>query len=96
MTQPRRTNPLSPLVQAAPALPAAALFFIGPGAAVVARSGIPLVVVAVAGAVIGYATFVIVAWLSWWRRIYWIDDDGDLRMDSGLVQHSARRLPLSR
>jgi putative membrane protein len=96
VTQPRRTNPLSPLVQAAPALPAAALFFIGPGAGAVARSGIPLVVVAVAGAVIGYAAFVIVAWLSWWRRTYWIDDDGDLRMDSGLVQHSARRLQLSR
>ena len=96
MTQPRRTNPLSPLVQAAPALPAAALFIVGPGAGFVERSGVPVVLVALAGAVLGYAAFVVVAWLSWWRRTFWIDDDGDLRMDSGLLQRSARRLQLSR
>ena len=96
MTQPRRTNPLSPLVQAAPALPAAALFIVGPGAGLVGRSGVPVVIVALAGAVLGYAAFVAVAWLSWWRRTFWIDDDGDLRMDSGLLQRSARRLQLSR
>lgn len=96
MMQPRRTNPLSPLVQAAPALPAAALFIVGPGAGFVERSGVPVVLLAVAGAVLGYAAFVAVAWLSWWRRTFWIDDDGDLRMDSGLLQRSARRLQLSR
>ena len=96
MMQPRRANPLSPLVQAAPALPAAALFIVGPGAGVAARSGVPLVLLALAGAVLGYAAFVAVAWVSWWRRTFWLDDDGDLRMDSGLLQRSARRLQLSR
>ncbi|MBM3687477.1 MAG: hypothetical protein FJW85_10810 [Actinobacteria bacterium] len=96
MTQPRRTNPLSPLVQAAPAMPAVALFLIGPGAGLVERSGVPLAVVVVAGAVLGYAVFVGVAWLAWWRRTFWIDADGDLRLDSGLLQRSARRLQLSR
>lgn len=96
MTQPRRTSPLSPLVQAAPAIPAAALFFLGPGAGFVQRSGLPFVLVALAGAVLAYAAFVVVAWVAWWRRTFWIDDDGDLRMDSGLLQRSARRLQLSR
>lgn len=96
MTQPRRTNPLSPLVQAAPALPAAALFIIGPGAGLATRSGVPVVLLALAGAVLGYAAFVVIAWVSWWRRTFWLDDDGDLRMDSGLLQRSARRLQLSR
>lgn len=96
MMQPRRTNPLSPLVQAAPALPAVALFIIGPGAGFAERSGVPTVFLVVAGAVLGYAAFVMVAWVSWWRRTFWIDDDGDLRMDSGLLQRSARRLQLSR
>ena len=50
MTQPRRTNPLSPLVQAAPALPAAALFIIGPGAGLAARSGVQVVLLALAAA----------------------------------------------
>lgn len=96
MTVPRRTSPLSPLVQAAPALPAVALFLIGPGSAFVDRSGLPLIMVVLAGAAMGYAAFVVLAWLSWWRRTFWIDDDGDLRMDSGLLQRSARRLQLSR
>ena len=96
MTQPRRTNPISPLVQAAPALPAVALFIVGPGAGFATRSGVPMAVLVVAGAVLGYAAFVVVAWLSWWRRTFWLDDDGDLRMDSGLLQRSARRLQLSR
>lgn len=96
MTQPRRTNPLSPLVQAAPALPAVALFIVGPGAGLVGRTGAPVVLLALVGAVLGYAAFVAVAWVSWWRRTFWIDDDGDLRMDSGLLQRSARRLQLSR
>lgn len=96
MTQPRRTSPLSPLVQAAPALPAAALFLLGPGAAFVERSGVPFVVLAIAGAVLAYAALVAFTWVAWWRRTFWIDDDGDLRMDSGVLQRSARRLQLSR
>ncbi|MGA1661865.1 MAG: PH domain-containing protein [Candidatus Nanopelagicales bacterium] len=93
---PRRTNPLSPLIQAAPALPAAAVFLLGPGAGMISRGGASVIALAIAGAIIGYAVFVGAAWLLWWRRTYWIDDDGDLRLDSGLIQRSARRLQLSR
>lgn len=96
MTLPRRTHPLSPLVQAAPALPAAALFLIGPGAGLVERSRVPLVLAVIVAALVAYAAFAAVAWLSWWRRTFWIDQDGDLRMDSGVLQRSARRLQLSR
>ena len=57
MMAPRRTNPLSPLVQAAPALPAVALFFIGPGAGMVERSGVPLALLVIVGAMVGYGAF---------------------------------------
>jgi putative membrane protein len=93
---PRRTHPLSPLIQAAPALPAAALFLIGPGAGLVSRGGLPAIGLGIAGALVAYAAFVAVAWVLWWRRTYWIDSDGDLRLDSGLLHRSARRLQLSR
>jgi len=93
---PRRTNPLSPLIQAAPALPAAAVFLLGPGAGMISRGGAAAIAIAIAGAVIGYGAFVAGAWLLWWRRTYWIDSDGDLRLDSGLLQRSHRRLQLSR
>jgi len=93
---PRRTNPLSPLVQAAPAVPALALFFLGPGAGFVQRRGAPFILVIVVILVVGFAIFAAVAWLAWWRRTFWIDSDGDLRVDSGVIQRSARRLQLSR
>ena len=93
---PRRTSPLSPLIQAAPALPAAAVFLLGPGAGMISRGGASVIALAIAAAMIGYAAFVGAAWLLWWRRTYWIDDVGDLRLDSGLIQRSARRLQLSR
>lgn len=96
MTAPLRTHPLSPWVQAIPALPAVAIFLLGPGAGFVERSGVPYLVLAVAGSVIGYGIVAIAAWLAWWRRTYWIDADGDFRMDSGLLHRSARRLQLSR
>lgn len=96
MTEPQRTNPLSPLVQAAPAVPALAIFLIGPGAGFVRRLDLPIVPSIVAVALLGYALFVLFVWLAWWRRTFWIDDDGDLRVDSGVIQRSARRLQLSR
>jgi putative membrane protein len=93
---PRRTHPLSPLIQAAPAVPAAAVFLIGPGSGLLSRGGLPAIGLAIAGAIAAYAAFVAVAWILWWRRTYWIDSDGDLRLDSGLLHRSARRLQLSR
>jgi putative membrane protein len=38
------------------------------------------------------------AWnyLQWQRLTFWFDDDGDLRVDSGLVSRNERRLQLSR
>ncbi|TEX52202.1 MAG: hypothetical protein B7C55_01535 [Actinomycetales bacterium mxb001] len=96
MTQPRRTNPLSPLVQAVPAVPALAIFFIGPGAGFIERRGAPFILTIVIVLVVGFAVFAALSWLAWWRRTFWIDDDGDLRVDSGVIQRSARRLQLSR
>ncbi len=36
------------------------------------------------------------AYLSWQRLTFWFDDDGDLRVDSGVVSRNERRLQLSR
>jgi putative membrane protein len=62
----------------------------------ISRGGAAAIAIAIVGAVIGYGVFVAGAWLLWWRRTYWIDADGDLRLDSGLLQRSHRRLQLSR
>ncbi|TXI55301.1 MAG: hypothetical protein E6Q57_01255 [Mycobacterium sp.] len=46
-----------------------------------------LLVVAVVGGLV---------YLQWRRLLYWFDDDGDLRVSSGIFQHRERRLQLSR
>ncbi len=99
MTTPQRTHPLTPLVQAAPSLAFGAVFLLGPGRSLLTQriaSGVPIVVLVLAGSVALYAIVAAASWASWSRRTYWIDDDGDLRVDSGLLQRSSRRLQLSR
>ena len=36
------------------------------------------------------------SWLSWTRLTYWFDEDGDLRIQSGILQHNERRIQVSR
>lgn len=96
MTEPTRTHPWSPLLQAVPAFPVALAFLIGPGRDLVQSRGLGVVAVTLIGAVLGYVVLAAVSWVMWSRRTYWIDADGDLRLDSGVVQRSSRRLQLSR
>ena len=96
MIAPRRTNPLSPLVQSAPAIPAVVIFLIGPGAQFINRQGAAFIGVVAIASLVGFAILAGAAWLAWWRRTFWIDVDGDLRLDSGILQRSSRRLQLSR
>lgn len=95
-SSPRRTSPITPLLQGVPVLPFFVVFAIGPLGSVVADLGIPLILAAALATVVGYVLAVGALWLGWWRRTYWLDDQGDLRVDSGVLQRSARRLQLSR
>lgn len=51
-------------------------------------------------AVLGFLLFTVVgtgvAYLQWRRLTFWFDDDGDLRVDSGVLSLQQRRLQLSR
>ena len=69
---------------------------VGPGAGFIERRGAPLILVVLVVLALGFALFAAAAWLAWWRRTFWIDADGDLRVDSGVLQRPARRLQLSR
>ena len=93
---PRRTAPLTPLLQGAPAVPFFVIFAIGPAGSLFGDLGLPMLLVGVLGAVLGYAIATLFAWFSWLKRTYYFDDEGDLRVDSGVLQRSSRRLQLSR
>lgn len=90
-TPPRRTHPLSPFAKAGQGL-----------------SGLVIAVFVFARDIPGgfFARLALVAllligagllgWVSWWRTTFWFDDDGDLRVASGLFYRNERRLQLSR
>lgn len=93
---PRRTAPLTPLLQGAPAVPFFVIFAIGPAGSIIGDLGIPVIVAGIIGAILGYAIATVFAWISWLKRTYYFDSEGDLRVDSGVLQRSSRRLQLSR
>ncbi len=95
-TEPRRLHPLTPVAQAGRVAPPA--FF---GLAIVAGGDLPggpllralllaLMALAIVAVVAGFA------YVSWTRTTFWFDDDGDLRIASGLFQRQERRVQLSR
>ncbi|MUH46486.1 MAG: PH domain-containing protein, partial [Actinobacteria bacterium] len=91
-----RVHPATPIVHAVSAVPFIALVLISLWAPIAGQFGawslLGAIVIVTGGAAI-VAGF---AYVSWRNRTYWFDDDGDFRMDSGIVNRQQRRLQLSR
>jgi putative membrane protein len=91
----RRTHPATPLVHVVQGLPGVVFaaiilpgnFATGWAGRVVGTVALVLVFGGVLGA---FRT------AEWWATTFWFDDDGDLRVDSGVLQRNQRRLQLSR
>jgi putative membrane protein len=92
----RRVHPLTPVVQGVAWWPAgivAAFSIISQTGLKVGTGGLLLGLAALAGVTalgIGFS------YLGWQRLTFWFDDDGDLRVDSGVLSRNERRLQLSR
>ena len=92
----RHVHPLTPLIQAVTALPASGfsvvVFIIATGMTVSTRVAIILISIFVAIPLVtaGYG------FLAWQRLWFWFDDDGDFRVDSGVLMRNERRVQLSR
>jgi len=93
---PHRTHPLTPLILALRLVPAVFIAFLVVGGGVLSRLPFPSVVTAAVGTLVIVAISVAAGSLSWWRFTFNLDSDGDLRVDSGILQRQARRLQLSR
>ena len=93
-TNPRHTHPVTPVVKALRVAPGLLVFFYvfkGEGTTeVIGRLGAAGAVLAMMLATAG------VSWLSWRRLTYWFDQDGDLRIHSGIWQRQERRVQVSR
>lgn len=92
----RHVHPLTPVIQAVTAVPASAfsvvVFVIATGITVstpIATALIALFIV-IPLLVAGYG------FLAWQRLWFWFDEDGDFRVDSGVITRNQRRVQLSR
>lgn len=88
-TEPQRTNPVTPAVLGIRAAGIAVVIW------VILRNSVPLWGAVLVGLIGAAAIF---GWqvLEWYRTEYWFDSDGDLRVDSGVLNRNERRLQLSR
>lgn len=91
----RKVHPITPLVRVSNYLPALILaFLIGGGQALFDR---PLGALGLFGVFVVIATLALgYEFLAYRRLAFWFDEDGDLRVQSGVVFHQERRLQLSR
>jgi len=93
---PWRVNPISPLVHAARSVPAwLALVFVGAPAAGFAWGPLTILlsvfIIATLAGIVALFQFV-----NWQRLTFWFDDQGDFRVDSGVLTRQQRRIQLSR
>ena len=88
-TTPQRTNPVTPAVHGVRALGIAIVI------AIIVRNALPPWGAILAG-LLGAGLIFIWQIFEWLRTTYWFDNDGDLRVDSGVFNRNERRLQLSR
>lgn len=92
----RRLHPISPLVHGASALPIGIILLLAFGGGGLIRFGAFSIAVAILGGLV--VAILVAGWqyLVWRNTWYWFDDDGDFRVDSGVLTKRQRRLQLSR
>ena len=92
----RRVHPISPIVHGVQSIPVGIAVVIGLSAIGVERFG----AIGLLGGVllVGLIAVLTAGWqyLQWRNTWYWFDDDGDFRVDSGVLTKKQRRLQLSR
>lgn len=95
-TLPQRTHPVTPVLTALRVIPPLYLGFLVVGLDFGGRIPVPGFLLAGLGAILGAVAVAAVTTIAWLRLEFYFDGDGDLRVDSGLLQRQARRLQLSR
>ncbi len=92
----RRTHPLTPVIHGLRVWPAAVVVVVPIVSQADVEIGTGALLVGLLGFVLFTAVVVAFSYLAWRRRTFWFDDDGDLRVDSGVLTRNERRLQLSR
>lgn len=95
MSEKRRVHPITPVVKVSTYLPALIIVVIATfGSAIFSEPhGVLLLI---GGLLVLVALAMGYEFLSYRRLAFWFDDDGDLRVQSGVIFHQERRMQLSR
>lgn len=94
-TAKRHVHPVTPLVRVSTYLPALFFFMLIAGGQSILSQ--PFGIVILIGLTLLISLVVLVyEFLAYRRLAYWFDEDGDLRVQSGVVFHQERRMQLSR
>ena len=92
----RRVHPWTPVVQGVRWWPGGIVAGVTVAAQFDVQIGQGAILVGLAALVLVTLVGMGVAYLAWTRLTFWFDDDGDLRVDSGVLSRNERRLQLSR
>lgn len=92
----RAVHPITPVIHGLSIIPFAIFVTIGVASSLVGTLGIAALVVGVGGALVASIIATGFQFLAWRALEFWFDEDGDLRVDSGVVTRAQRRLQLSR
>ena len=92
----RRVHPITPLVHAASALPVALLILFSLSIGGVFSIGARTIALSFGLLVLLPIVIGMIAYLGWRNLWFWFDEDGDFRVDSGILTKKQRRMQLSR
>ena len=91
-----RVHPVTPLIHAVTAIPVIVLILFALAGPLASAFGAWPSFAVVGATILGCVIVAAVSALGWRNRTYWFDEDGDFRMDSGVLSRQQRRLQLSR
>ena len=91
-----RVHPVTPLIHTVSAIPVIVITLIALSGPLAREFGGWPLPGTIAATLVVCAAVAAVSALTWRNRSYWIDEDGDFRMDSGILRRKQRRLQLSR
>lgn len=89
-------HPITPIVQGVSVIPVAVFIAFVSGGSILAEFGLGAFAGAVVVILLIVSLVIAFSYLRWRNLSYWFDDDGDLRVDSGVLTRRERRLQLSR
>jgi putative membrane protein len=92
----RAVHPITPVIHGLSVIPLAILLMIGVTGSLLDSLGFAALAAGVGGAVVAGVIATGYQYLAWRALEFWFDEDGDLRVDSGVITRAQRRLQLSR